>query len=200
MEITMYYYIKGLVVHKADNFVVIDANGIGYKILTSRQSIASLEKISCEVLLYTHLYVREDIFELYGFSTSEELASFELLISVSGVGPKAALNILSTLSAPNLALAIVTNDAKSITKAQGVGPKLAQRLILELKDKVKNEQLPGSSVFVDAPNADCSSEAVSALVVLGYSSQEAQRALSQANALELPTEEAIKKALTYLMR
>lgn len=196
----MFYYIKGALVHKGENFVVLDANGVGYKILTSRQSIAAAEKSGCEALFYTYLYVREDIFEIYGFASAEELASFEMLISVNGVGPKVALNILSTLSAPNLALAIVTGDTKAITKTPGIGPKLAQRLILELKDKVKNEQLPGSSVVVDMPLTDCGSEAVSALVVLGYSAQEAQRALAQADALSLPTEEAIKKALTYLLR
>lgn len=196
----MYYYIKGTLVHKTESFVVIDANGVGYKITTSLQSISSVDHAGCEVLFYTHLYVREDILELYGFSTAEELASFELLISVSGVGPKAAINILSTLSTPSLALAIVTNDIKSITKAQGVGPKLAQRLILELKDKMKNEHLPSGDAITSMYLDDYSNEAVSALVVLGYSAQEAQRALSQANALELPVEEAIKKAFTYLMR
>lgn len=201
----MYYYIKGMLVHKTENFVVIDANGVGYKILTSHQSLShhslnSNEKANNEVLFYTYLYVREDIHELFGFSTPEELSSFELLISVSGVGPKAAINILSSLSAPSLALAIVTNDVKSITKAQGIGPKLAQRLILELKDKIKNEHLIENSTSIDLPYDDSSNEALSALIVLGYSAQEAKKALSQANASELPVEEAIKKALTYLMR
>ncbi len=195
----MYYYIKGTVVHKTDEYVVIDANGVGYKIITSRQNISKIEKIGCVALFYTYLNVREDVLELYGFLSCDELSFFELLISVSGIGPKAAVNILSDIPVPKLALAIVSSDIKTITKAQGIGPKLAQRLVLELKDKIKNQQFAPEAIFEEPCEDNYQNEAVSALIALGYSMKEAQTALSEADALKLPTEEAIKKALMYLI-
>ena len=197
----MFYYIKGSLAIKGENFVVVDCGGVGYKILTSNQSLSSAGSIGSEVCFYTYLHVREDIFDLYGFYGNEELASFEQLIGVSGVGPKAALSILSVLTPSQFALAVASSDAKAISKAQGVGPKLAQRIILELKDKISNRQLvgesfAGSEVFATIESGN---EAVDALVVLGYSQQEAEKALRQADALSLPAEEAIKKALRYLI-
>lgn len=197
----MFYYIKGTLAHKGENYAVIDTGGVGYKVLTTSQSLATAGDIGKNVCFYTYLYVREDIFDLYGFCTNEELTSFEQLIGVSGVGPKAALSILSVLTPAKFALAVASGDGKAISKAQGVGPKLAQRVILELKDKISNSQLVGealggSDTFVSIESGN---EAVDALVVLGYSAQEAEKALKQANAINLPAEEAIKKALRYLI-
>ena len=149
-------------------------------------------------MLYTYLYVREDTQDLYGFFTSEEHGLFLELLSVSGVGPKAALSILSVVTPASFALAVITNQVKVITKASGVGPKLAQRIILELRDKMKNVEIPTE----DAPEiADSAahSEAVSALIVLGYSAQDAERAVSGISG-ELKTEDIVRKALKNLMK
>lgn len=194
----MYYYIKGQLVYKGTNFIVVDANGIGYEIYTSFTSIQSVGEIGSTITVYTHLYVREDTQDLYGFITQEERNMFLTLISVSGVGPKAALSILSVAPPSNLAIAVITNDAKTITKAQGVGPKLAQRIILELKDKIKNSELTADlSGEDDVIITDSISEAVSALAALGYSVQEAKKAVEKVDG-SLSVEEIIKKALTKL--
>jgi len=196
----MYDYIKGTLERKTENYVVIDVGGVGYKIATSARSLQNAGHIGDRIMMYTHLNVREDIFELYGFITVEERSTFEMLISVSGVGPRAGLNILSSISASSLALAIVTGDAKTITTAQGVGPKLAQRIILELKDKIKNKDFAGKGSddnFI--PINDLGNEAVAALVVLGYTAMEAEKAVK---AVEegLSIEETIKQALKQMMR
>lgn len=194
----MYYYIKGQLVYKGTNFIVVDANGIGYEIYTSFTSIQNVGEIGSTITVYTHLYVREDTQDLYGFITPEERNMFLTLISVSGVGPKAALSILSVAPPSNLAIAVITNDAKTITKAQGVGPKLAQRIILELKDKIKNSDLTSDlSGEDDVIITDSISEAVSALTALGYSVQEAKKAVEKVDG-SLSVEEIIKKALTKL--
>lgn len=194
----MYYYIKGEIVLKDSGFVVLDNSGIGYKIFTSGYTIAGLNEKTAT--LYTYLHVREDIFDLYGFSTNEELSMFLHLLSVSGVGPKAALSILSVVSPMGLATAIITNDAKTLTKANGVGAKMAQRVILELKDKLKNaEILPDGISDADIDNAASSSEAVSALMVLGYSQNDAKRAVASVDQ-SLSTEEIITHALKKMMR
>lgn len=195
----MYYYIKGTLVQKSDNYIVVDANGIGYMINTSLTTLSSVGASGSEVTIYTYLNVREDAMELYGFSAQEEKNMFIHLISVSGVGPKAALNMLSVASPAKLAAAVVTNDVKTITKASGVGPKLAQRVILELKDKLKTEELGiEEDMDVSLDMSDNRSEAISALVVLGYSSQDAQKAVSKVDA-SLEVEEIIKKALGSLL-
>lgn len=196
----MYYYIKGTLVQKSDNYIVVDANGIGYMINTSLTTLNALGASGGEVTIYTYLNVREDAMELYGFSAQEEKNMFIHLISVSGVGPKAALNMLSAASPAKLAAAVVTNDVKTITKAQGVGPKLAQRVILELKDKLKTEELGIDFEDADMPveMTDNRSEAISALVVLGYSPSDAQKAVGRVDA-SLEVEEIIKKALGSLL-
>ncbi len=196
----MYYYIKGTLVQKSDNYIVVDANGIGYMINTSLTTLNALGASGGEVTIYTYLNVREDAMELYGFSAQEEKNMFVHLISVSGVGPKAALNMLSVASPAKLAAAVVTNDVKTITKAQGVGPKLAQRVILELKDKLKTEELGIDLEDTDIPleMTDNRSEAISALVVLGYSPSDAQKAVGRVDA-SLEVEEIIKKALGSLL-
>lgn len=196
----MYYYIRGILVHKDTDFVVVDAGGVGYKIHTSALTIENLgADMNNEVLMYTYLHVREDVQMLYGFKTREEHGMFLTLLSVNGVGPKAALAILSAAAPAQLAAAVITNDVKTITKAQGVGPKLAQRIILELRDKIKNEDLDmGAYDTVDeAPVTDSMGEAVSALVALGYSHQDAKKAVSGVDG-SLSVEEIIKKALSKL--
>lgn len=194
----MYYYIKGEPVLKQDNFAVIDNSGVGYKIYTSQNTLNSLNGNT--VTMYTYLYVREDVYDLYGFSTQDELTLFLQLLSVSGVGPKAALAVLSVLTPQQLICAVVTNDAKSITKAQGVGAKMAQRIILELKDKLKNSDIIPEDMQEEAViSADSQSEAVQALVVLGYSEKDAKNAVAKIDP-DCGTEKIIKLALAELMR
>lgn len=194
----MYYYIKGTYITRGENYAVIDNNGIGYKIFTSEKALEQLSKTVGEVTLYTYLYVREDIMDLYGFTANEEIGMFLKLLSVSGVGPKAALSIMSVASVERLALAIVTGDTKTITKAAGVGPKVAQRVILELKDKIKTNEAIDSGSIQDIDTGDIKTEAVSALVVLGYSRQEANNAVSRSNGENV--EDLVKEALKKLMR
>ena len=195
----MYYHIKGILEKKDNNFVVIESGGIGYLIYTSLSSLNSIGSLGNSVKMYTHLNVREDAMELYGFTTLEEKEMFIKLISVSGVGPKVALSILSVTSPEKFAVAVITNDVKTITKAQGVGPKMAQRVILELKDKLKNEDLDIScDVSHSSDDENAKNEAVSALVVLGYSPDMAKKAVSKTED-GLSTEEIIKKALALLM-
>ncbi len=195
----MYYYIKGTLEKKDNNFVVVESGGVGYLIYTSLLSLDSVGNIGSSVTMYTYLNVREDAMELYGFTTIEEKEMFIRLISVSGVGPKVALSILSVTSPEKFAVAVITNDIKTITKASGVGPKMAQRVILELKDKLKTEDLD-IDIDVAQNNTDTTSktEAISALVVLGYTSDMAKKAVSKIED-GLKTEEIIKKALAILM-
>lgn len=191
----MYDYIKGKLARKAENYAVVEANGVGYKILTTQSSLANVKE--GEVTFYTYLYVREDIFDLYGFSTTEERSAFELLISVSGVGPKAAVAILSVVTASELAIAIVTNQPKTITAAQGVGNKMAQKIILELKDKIKNQDIKASS-YSAAPVQE-EDDTINALVALGYNQAEIITALRDVPA-DFTVEEKIKYGLKNLMK
>ena len=195
----MYYYIKGTLVQKSDNYIVVDANGVGYMIYTSLNSMQNTGEIGKKITIYTYLHVREDVMDLFGFTTIEEKNMFMQLISVSGVGPKAALSILSVTTPAKFAVAVITNDVKTITKASGVGPKMAQRVILDLKDKMKTDELE-----IDLEDesedilSDNRSEAISALVVLGYSSNDAQKAIKGIDGT-LSVEEIIKKALAGLL-
>lgn len=194
----MYYYIKGTLAKKTENYIVIDAGGVGYMINTSLTSIMDAGETGSDIIMYTYLHVREDVMDLYGFTSIEEKNMFLHLLSVSGVGPKAALAVLSVASPANFAVAVVTNDVKAITKAQGVGPKMAQRIILELKDKLKNEDL---EIVADNGENETSagnkSEAISALVVLGYGAQEAQKVIRTMDS-SLSVEDMIKRALAAL--
>ena len=197
----MYYYIKGRLAHKNENFIVVESGGIGYRIFTSLTTIESIGTTGDEVTVYTYLNVREDAMELYGFGTEDERGMFLKLISVSGVGPKAGLALLSVATPQKLATAIITGDEKLLTKANGVGPKAAKRVILELKDKIDNGEL-GLDGYVESTTesviTDSRAEALSALVVLGYSTNDAKNVLLKLDG-DLPTEELIKKALTQLM-
>lgn len=197
----MFYYIAGSLAHKGENFAVVDASGVGYKIYTSQSSLERMGAVGEAIKMHTHLYVREDIFDLYGFSSSEEMSMFLLLISVSGIGPKAALSLLSVMTPAQLALAIVTGDAKSITRAQGIGPKVAGRVVLELKDKIKNADMVSADVAASGVSysSGSTSEALEALVVLGYSPNEARTALSGIDTNQ-DLELIIKQALMQLMK
>lgn len=195
----MYYYIKGTLVQKNDNYIVVDANGVGYMIYTSLNSMQNVGEVGKKITIYTYLHVREDVMDLFGFTTIEEKNMFMQLISVSGVGPKAALSILSVTTPAKFAVAVITNDVKTITKASGVGPKMAQRVILELKDKMKTDELEiDLEDESDDILSDNRSEAISALVVLGYSSNDAQKAVKGIDGT-LSVEEIIKKALAGLL-
>ncbi|MBZ4645530.1 MAG: holliday junction helicase RuvA [Petroclostridium sp.] len=193
----MFAYLRGNIEYVKDNHIIVDVNGVGYKVHTSASTIERLPPLHQQVKVYTYLYIKEDAMDLYGFVDEEELSMFELLISVSGVGPKAALAILSTTSPSKFALAVVGSDVKTITRAPGIGNKLAQRIILELKDKIKSEDLISlkgeEETFTGQPNY--SSEAVHALVVLGYSFAEATRAVQSVKGEGLEVEEIVKQAL-----
>ncbi len=198
----MYYYIKGKPVLKGVNYVVIEAGGIGYMIYTSSNSLDLILDGAAEVTMYTHFSVREDAQELFGFTTIEEKNVFESLISVSGVGPKAAVSILSVATPAEFARAVITDNVKVITKAQGVGPKIAKRIILELREKIKNIDLDlgteDTSQISEISNGSSRSEAVSALVALGYRVDEAEKAVCAIDG-DMSVEELIKKALIKLM-
>lgn len=192
----MYYYINGKIVHKDTNAVAIDAHGVAYYIKTTLTSLAEIGETGTTATMYTYLSVREDAMELYGFATKEEKAMYMMLISVSGVGPKAALSILSVLKPRQVAAAVAANDAKALSKAQGVGPKAAQRIILELKDKINADEL--DIVPSEAGDAsDNKAEAAGALVALGYSLNDARAAVRDIDS-SLGVEEIIKKALAKL--
>lgn len=196
----MYYFIKGRIIKKGESNIVLDNNGIGYNIYTSASSLNGAGELGDITTMYTYLHVREDVFDLYGFTTEEEKGMFLHLLSVSGVGPKAALAVLSVANPAKLALAIITNDVKTITKAQGVGPKMAQRIILDLKDKLKNADLalPDDDTEVITDDIGNAGEAVSALVVLGYKPNDAKKAVAAVDQ-NGSIEDIIKRALAKLM-
>ena len=198
----MFYSVTGKVVAMEDNFAAVQCGGIAFRCMTTLNTLSKIGRTGEEVTLFTYLNVREDAMELFGFYTQEELDCFKLLLSVSGVGPKAALAILSQLSPDKLALCVASGDVKSITQAQGVGPKLAQRVVLELKDKlsktVSSEVSASDSMFA-APSAKGSgAEAIEALVMLGYSRSEAASAIGKLDK-SLPVEELVRLALKSLI-
>ena len=197
----MYYYVNGTVAEIGPNLAVIDCGGVGYACATTNYTLAQLKRGE-QAKLYTYLHVREEIFDLYGFSTQAELSSFKMLLGVSGGGPKAALAILSSGTPDQLALSIVTGDEKSLTGVPGIGKKIAQRIILELKDKLAKEQTGFDArmgTLSPIPAGGKTQEAASALAVLGYSSQEISAALKGVDAA-LPVEEMIRIALKKMAR
>lgn len=200
----MFYYLSGTVTHIEPYLAVIDCGGVGYACRTTSYTLSALKK-GDKGKLFTHLNVREDAMELYGFATQEELNLFQQLISVSGVGPKAALSILSASTPANLALSIITGDEKALTCAQGIGKKIAQRVILELKDKLAKGQLTvsGGEAFAGGMTIipeDKTSEAAAALAVLGYSQQEIGLAFKGLDMEGLTLEEIIKQALKKMVK
>ena len=201
----MFYYLNGTGAEILPYLAVIDCGGVGYACRTTNTTLASLKK-GKPGKLYTYLNVGEDIFELYGFATQNELNSFKLLLGVSGVGPKAALSILSAGTPESLAMAIVTGDEKTLTAAQGVGKKIAQRIILELKDKMSNETAAsldfsgGKGASAPAVFSNKATDAAQALAVLGYSSQEVSQALRGIDMENLPLEEIIRQSLKKMVK
>ena len=200
----MFYYLNGTVAHIGPYLAVIDCGGVGYACRTTNYTLSSLTK-GAQAKLYTYLHVREDVFELYGFSSEGELSSFQMLLGVSGVGPKAALAILSSTTPEGLAMAIVSENEKALTCAPGIGKKIAQRIILELKDKLAKGQLTSGngesfSGGVTIIPENKTSEASAALAVLGYSQPEITAALKGLDLDQLSLEQIIKQALKRMVR
>lgn len=207
----MFYYISGKLAHLEAGIAVVDAGGVGYKLTistTTYEAMPANRSVSDPptVRLYTHMAVREDDVELFGFATLAELSSFKMLISVSGVGPKAAMSILSLLTPEKFALAVCTDDRKTIAKANGIGPKTAARVILELKDKMMKESGDLSAVApaAAAPSAPGGrsrlNDAIDALIVLGYSRPEAMNALKDVDVNSMELEEIIRLSLKKMMK
>ena len=200
----MIYSITGTLVSAAladaHYLAVVEAGGIGYAVKTTHTTMAKMPEIGSRVTFYTYLYVREDALELFGFADLEELNCFKMLISISGVGPKAALSILSDMTPQKFALCVATGDSKGFTRSKGIGAKTAQRIVLELKDKITNEQVAGGVTETVPDIGKISSnagEAISALVVLGYAQSDAAAAVSKLDQ-SLSVEEMIKLGLKAL--
>jgi Holliday junction DNA helicase RuvA len=196
----MLSHIKGILTDKTSSLAVIEAGGVGFEINVSPSTLSALPETGREATLYTYMSVREDAMELFGFVTRDEKRMFMKLISVSGIGPKTALGILGVISPADLSVAIVTGDASRLAKAPGIGKKTAQRLILELKEKVSESDLissPGAPVFV--PKAQSAqSEAIEALMALGYTSSEAAGAVGRTDPSLTNVNDIIMQALRSL--
>ena len=198
----MFYYLDGTVAHVEPYLAVIDCGGVGYACKTTNATLGQLQK-GKRGRLYTYLNVGDGVFDLYGFATQGELGSFKQLLAVSGVGPKAALAILSSVSPEGLAMAVITGDEKTLTRAPGVGKKIAQRIILELKDKLAKEQQ--SDGFIPAAAAVAAGggkavEAAQALAVLGYSQADISAAMKGLDVDALPLEELVRQALKRMVK
>ncbi|MBR3927426.1 MAG: Holliday junction branch migration protein RuvA [Clostridia bacterium] len=193
----MYAHICGILSEKLTDSVVIDASGVGYELSVSANTLSSCPQTGEEVKLFAYLSVREDAMELFGFSTREEKKMFLRLIGVSGIGPKTALGVLSALSVKDLSIALVTGDAQALSRAPGIGKKTAQRLVLELKDKVENEDLTSQGASAPLKNIVGSgeSEAIEALMALGYPASEAAKAVSAVSGQATKTDEILRLAL-----
>ncbi len=198
----MIYSLRGKITVIEPNLAVIECGGVGYACRTTAYTLSSL-KIGEEAFLYTYMNVREDAVELFGFGDNAELNCFKMLLSVNGVGPKAALSILSDLSPQGFALCVAGGDSKVLTRSQGIGKKIADRIILELKDKIakQNENIPAESYAelsqTNTITGNNMSEAASALVVLGFSNQQAQKALSGLSP-DMPVGDLVKEGLKRL--
>ena len=201
----MFYYVDGTVTVLRQGLAVIDCGGVGYACHASQNTIGKL-KVGTRARLLTYLNVREGIFELYGFIDEEEQSCFEMMIGVSGVGPKAALSILSVAPPDRLALSIITGDEKMLMQAPGIGKKIAQRIVLELRDKISKEQLETASAASPAAAVSVSGgvnhtqEAVAALMVLGYTQAEALHAMEGLDAANMEAEEIIRRCLKKLVK
>lgn len=201
----MIYSVRGTLIHKEAGLAVVECGGVGYECRTTYNTLAQLGDIGSEAMLFTYLHVTQDDIMFFGFSDKSELGCFKMLLTVSGVGPKASLAILSDIDPNSFALAVATGDHKLLTKTKGIGPKMAQRIVLELKDKISKEQLgTGKAIPSGASprvmySAGPVSEAVDALLVLGYSQQEAEGAVSVLDT-SLSSEELIRQALKSLAK
>ena len=198
----MYAYIKGTLEEKSTDSIVVETAGIGYKIYVSEHTMAKLGEIGEKVKIYTHYHVREDNISLYGFLSNEELKMFELLLQVSGIGAKTAIAMLSNITPSKFALAIISNDLKTLTKIPGIGNKSAQRMVLELKDKLKTQTAIEDDEEETTPNNNSESinEAGQALQILGYNKSEISKVFDKFDTHNLATEELIKEALKRLAR
>lgn len=196
----MFYSLTGKLVHMESGMIAVECGGVAFKCFTSMNTQKDMPAIGANVTVYTHLNVREDAMDLFGFSTKAEMECFKMLTSVSGVGPKVGLAILSEMNAERVALCVAGGDSKSFTRANGVGPKLAQRIVLELRDKVKALTVPGAKAGTEGLSAGVISasrnaaEAVTALSVLGYNPSEAAEVVAKFDST-LPVEELIRLSL-----
>ena len=204
----MFYYLNGTVGQLGPNLAVIDCGGVGYACCTTNYTLSQLKKGE-RAKLYTYMNIntnaKDDVVELFGFASQSELRSFKMLLNVNGVGPRAALSILSSTTPANLVASIVAEDAKALTAAPGIGKKIAQRIILELKDKLAKEQSAGTlsvgEIAMPAPQQTSkAAEASAALAVLGYGSQEITAALRGIDVEKLSLEEIIRQALKQMLR
>lgn len=197
----MIYSLKGILTVKDMNFIVIECNGVGYGCKTSYNTVTQLGAIGSEVKIYTHMSVRDDNIELFGFATLQELNCFRMLISVSGVGGKAGISILSDITPEDFAFLVASGDSKAFTRTKGIGAKTAQRIVLELKDKISAESFTGKNISVPVNNIDVSmsnvSEAMEALMVLGYSQGEIAPLLRKCDTT-LNTQEIIREVLRLI--
>ena len=199
----MFAYIKGSLEMKFKNYVVIDVGGIGYKIFMAENAINEIGEIGKTVKVFTYYRVREDDISIFGFNTQEQLRTFELLISVSGVGAKSALVMLSCIEPSEFAIAVISNNVKLLTQIPGIGPKSAQRIILELKDKLKTEQNEEQLEEVKTKSVKVTEnvqEAISGLMVLGYSKKDIEKAFEHLAVETLSVEDLIKKGLILLSK
>ena len=195
----MFYSLTGKLVHMEPGMLAVECGGVAFKCFTSMHTQKNMPRIGEVTTVYTHLNVREDALDLFGFASKSELNCFKMLTGISGVGPKVALAILSEMTPEGVAMAAASGDSKSFTRANGVGPKLAQRIVLELKDKVKKMAVSGGelSLAADIGVVSASKNAeqeVQALAVLGYTQSEAAQAVAKLDS-SLPTEELIRLAL-----
>ncbi len=201
----MFAYIKGSLEEKGSNYIVIDVSGIGYKIFMSDNSIQSIGEIGDTVKVHTYYYVREDNISLYGFLSKEELKMFELLLSVSGIGAKSAISMLSNITPSSFAFAVISNDVATLKGLPGIGAKTAQRIILELQDKLKSEEklaVDGAKeqIAEEIYNNENIKEAIQALQILGYNNREIDKVMKKLKDEKLNVEELIKKGLSLLSR
>lgn len=198
----MFAYVKGSLEEKMSHFIVVETMGIGYKIFMSKTAIGRVGEIGSTVKIYTHYHVREDEISLYGFLSNEELNMFELLISVSGVGAKSAIAMLSNISPSDFAVSIIQNDITKLTKVPGIGKKTAQRIVLELKDKLKAEQEIAKTEESNIPTKidETMDEAISALQILGYNRKEIEKAFEKFDYQAMSIEDVIRNGLKYLAK
>lgn len=196
----MIYSVRGKLTHIENNLAVVECAGVGYAVRTSAVTISRLPGMGEETTLYTYLHITENGIDLFGFSDQGELNCFKMLLGVTRVGPRAALSVLSSVTAEQFALAVASGDAKTLSRAPGLGMKTAQRIILELKDKISKEQAATGISMPEIPMAASSSnagEAINALVVLGYTQSEAASVVTKLDS-ELSVEDMIKKGLQKL--
>ena len=193
--------LKGIIDNKGSNFIVVDVNGVGYKAYMPSSSIQDLN-VGDKIKIYTYLRMSQDDMSLFGFLTNEELAMFELLISVGGIGAKSATNILSNIEPSTFAMAVIMSDVNKIKSLPGIGPKTAQRIILELKDKIKNDQAIDSNngTMQKIELTQVAEDAIDALQVLGYNRRDVEQVMSKIDTTSLTLEDAIKEGLKNLSK